>query len=349
MRAAVYHGAHDIRIKDLPDPVAGDGEVLLRVRRSGICGTDATEWSKGPLVFPVDRPHPITGHCGPMIIGHEFVAEIEHARPGGRFRTGDLVACGAGVWCGGCDRCREGRTNLCRRYYTIGLDTAGGMAELVVAPEQTLARVPDEMGLDAAGLAQPMAVGLHAARRAGVRNGDKVVLIGGGAIGSFVLTALKTMAEVDITVVDFPGARLDRAIRLGAAQVVRPDVEVIDVLQQLGGPADIVIEASGAPGQLDKAVSLVRVGGTVLQVGLPGMPQEVNIHPLVMQEISILSTLAHVCDRDLDQAIEILHSTDVAQELLDSVHPLDDLAEQLDRLAGGEVEGKVLFDPGLIR
>jgi (R,R)-butanediol dehydrogenase / meso-butanediol dehydrogenase / diacetyl reductase len=349
MRAAVYHGIHDVRLTDLPDPKPGTGEVLLRVRRSGICGTDATEWSKGPLTFPVDRAHPITGHVGPMVMGHEFVAEVEQAIPGGRFRVGDLVACGAGVWCGDCDRCREGRTNLCRRYYTLGLNTAGGMAELVVAPEMTLARVPDGVSLDAAGLAQPMAVGLHAARRAGVREGNKVVLIGAGAIGSFLLVGLQTIARADITVIDFPGARLDRALRLGADRVFQAGADVADVRHKLGGPADIVIEASGAPGQLDKAVSLVRRGGTVLQVGLPGTPQQVNIHPVVMQEISIITTLAHVCDDDLAPALEILNSTDVAEELLDSVRPLDDVPDQLERLAAGGLEGKVLFDPALTR
>jgi (R,R)-butanediol dehydrogenase/meso-butanediol dehydrogenase/diacetyl reductase len=345
MRAAVYHGAHDVRISDVPEPEPASGEALLRVRRSGMCGTDATEWSKGPLTFPVNRRHPVTGHLGPMVIGHEFVGEVERAAPGGRFQVGDLVACGAGVWCGECDRCLEGRTNICRRYYTLGLNTAGGLAELVAAPEKALVPVPDELSLDHAGLAQPMAVGLHAARRAGIRDGDTVVLIGAGAIGSFLLTAARSMAEAEVTVIDFPGARLDRALRLGATRVVAAGAD--DVLERIGGRADVVIEASGAPGQLDKAVSLVRPGGTVLQVGLPGTPQQVDIHPVVMQEISVLTTLAHVCEADLAPALAVLSSTPVAHELVDSVRPLDDVADQLERLARGELEGKVLFDPAL--
>jgi (R,R)-butanediol dehydrogenase/meso-butanediol dehydrogenase/diacetyl reductase len=347
MRAAVYHGAHDVRISDVPEPTPRSGEVVHRVRRSGMCGTDATEWAKGPLTFPVDRRHPVTGHQGPMVIGHEFVGVVEQAVPGGRYAEGELVACGAGVWCGECDRCREGRTNICRRYYTLGLNTAGGLAELVAAPERSLVPVPDDLSLDHAGLAQPMAVGLHAARRAGVRDGDRVVLIGAGAIGSFLLTGARSMAEAEVTVVDFPGSRLDRALRLGATRVVGADVDAEDIVEQIGGEADVVIEASGAAGQLDKAVSLVRPGGTVLQVGLPGTPQMVDIHPVVMQEISVLTTLAHVCEADLAPALDVLSRTRVAHELLDSVHPLDDVAEQLDRLAGGEIEGKVLFDPAL--
>jgi (R,R)-butanediol dehydrogenase / meso-butanediol dehydrogenase / diacetyl reductase len=345
MRAAVYHGDHDVRITDVVEPEQGDGEVLLRVLRSGMCGTDATEWKSGPRTFPVDRVHPVTGHTGPMIMGHEFVGEVLRSTPGGRYSIGDVVASGAGVSCGTCDRCREGRTNVCRRYYTLGLNTAGGLAELVTVPETTLAPVPDELSIDAAGLAQPMAVGLHAARRSGVGDGDRVVLIGAGAIGTFVLTALRSLADVDVTVIDLPGSRLERATRLGATRVVEAGLVASEVRELLGGPADLAIEASGAPGQLDKAVSLLRPAGSVLQVGIPGTPQQVDVHPIVMQEISVLTTLAHVCGVDLAPALEILAATDVAAELLDSVHPLDDVPAQLERLATGGLEGKVLFDP----
>ncbi len=199
-------------------PERRPGEVLLRVLRSGMCGTDATEWKAGPLTFPVDRVHPVTGSTGPMIFGHEFIGEVVEVGTDAAFRTGAVVASGAGVWCGACDRCREGRTNLCRRYYTLGLNTAGGLAEYVAVPEITLVAGPDGLDLDAAGLAQPLAVGLHAARRSGARDGDRVVLIGAGAIGTFVLTGLRHLADVDMTVVDFPGHRLDRAARLGATR-----------------------------------------------------------------------------------------------------------------------------------
>jgi (R,R)-butanediol dehydrogenase/meso-butanediol dehydrogenase/diacetyl reductase len=348
MRAAVYHGAHDIRVEDVATPVPGDGELLLRVLRTGMCGTDATEWKAGPRTFPVTAPHPVTGHSGPFVLGHEFVGEVVEPAPGGRYRVGDLLACGAGVSCGRCDRCQEGRTNLCRHYYTLGLNAPGGMAELVAVPESTLVPVPEGLSVDHAGLAQPLAVGLHAARRSGARTGDRVVLIGAGAIGCFALTGLRHLVDVDVTVIDFPGPRLERALRLGADRVVEAgDDAAAQVLEALGGGADVVIEASGAPGQLAHAVSLVRNGGTILQVGIPARPQEVDLHPLVFREISVQTTLAHVCGTDLAPALEILATTGLGEELLDSVRPLEDLPSQLDRLVAGELEGKVLFDPTL--
>ncbi|GAB2756864.1 zinc-dependent alcohol dehydrogenase [Sinomonas soli] len=349
MKAAVIYGDHDVRIEDRPVPERAKGEVLLRVLRTGMCGTDATEWKAGPLAFPLSRPHRVTGHQGPMIFGHEFVGEVVEADPSSPWVPGDVVACGAGVSCGECDRCLEGRTNLCRRYYTLGLSTHGGMAEYVSSPERILVPVPEDLPLDAAGLAQPLAVGLHAGRRSGVRDGDRVILIGAGAIGSFVLTAVRSLAGIDLTVIDFPGERLERARRLGATRVVEAGPTAVDTVAEAigGGGADVVIEASGAPGQLNTAISMVRDGGTILQVGLPAKQQEADIHSLVMREITVQTTLAHVCGEDLAPALEILRSTNLAEELLDSVRPLDEVAEQLERLATGQLEGKVLFDPSL--
>lgn len=346
MRAAVYAGAHDVRIEEVPRPDRSDGQVVLRVLRSGMCGTDATEWKAGPLTFPVNRVHPVTGQTGPMVFGHEFIGEIVEPLPGGSHPAGALVASGAGVWCGECDRCLEGRTNLCRRYFTHGLNAPGGLAEYVAVAEKTLVPIPDDLSLDAAGLAQPLAVGLHAARRSGVTDGDRVVLIGAGAIGTFVLTGVLHLANAEVTVVDFPGHRLERAARLGASQVEPVGDDLVDrILSRIPGGADVVIEASGAPGQLATAIRAVRDGGTILQVGLPAQPPEVDVHALVMREITVRTTLAHVCDTDLAPALEILRTTSLADELLDSVHPLEDIAEQLDRLATGGLEGKVLFDP----
>jgi (R,R)-butanediol dehydrogenase/meso-butanediol dehydrogenase/diacetyl reductase len=349
VRAAVYHGPHDVRIEDVPIPSPEAGQVLVKVLRSGMCGTDATDWKAGPKTFPVHRRHPVTGHEGPLVFGHEFIGEVVAQGEGASTPVGAVVASGAGVSCGSCDRCRQGRTNLCRSYYTLGLNTAGGMAEYVAVPESTLVPLPEGLSLDAAGLAQPLAVGLHAARRSGARDGDKVVLIGAGAIGTFVLTGLRSLADVDLTVVDFPGPRLDRARRLGATRCVEagPDAPA-RVAEAVGAPgADVVIEASGAPGQLDVAIGLARPGGTVLQVGLPAQPQEIDVWSLVMQEKTIQTTLAHVCGEDLAPALDILATTRLAEELVEGVHPLDALAEQLDRLASGQVEGKILFDPTL--
>lgn len=349
MKAAVYYGAHDVRIEERPTPERGDGQVLLRVLRSGMCGTDATEWRSGPHLFAVDRPHPVSGHVGPLILGHEFIGEVVETGSGSAFAVGDRVAAGAGVWCGDCPRCLEGRTNLCWKYTTLGLNVDGGMAEFVAASEKMLARLPDGLALDLAGLAQPLAVGLHATRRAGVVDGDRVVVIGAGAIGTFVIAGLRSLAAAEVTVIDLPGPRLDRALRVGATRVIPAGASVVaDVLAAVGARgADVVIEASGAAGQLANAIRMVRSGGTILQVGLPANPPEVDVHALVIREITIRTSNAHVFAQDLAPALHLLATTNLGREMFESVYPLDDIAAQLERLATGQLQGKVLFDPSL--
>lgn len=349
MTAAVYHGRGDVRVESRPVPVATEGQALLRVLRSGICGTDATEWKSGPIIFPLDTPHPHSGHVGPLVIGHEFVGEIVDL-PGGPvdgLAVGSHVASGAGVSCGRCRRCLQGRTNLCERYATYGLNIDGGLAEYVAVEVSTLVAIPEGCQLDHAGLAQPLAVGLHAARRSRVVDGDRVVLFGAGSIGTFILAGLVSIADADVTVVDFAGERLDRATRLGAARVVAVSEEVDDDLRAVLGAtgADVVIEATGAPGQLGAALRHVRPGGTILQVGLPSAHQDLDVHRLVMNEVSIETTLAHVCAEDLAPSLDILARTNLGAELVESVHGLSEVPAQLARLAAGEIRGKVLFDP----
>lgn len=349
MRAAVYYGRGDVRVESVPMPVVAEGQALVKVLRSGICGTDATEYKYGPIMFPIDTPHPKSGHHGPLIIGHEFVGEIVDL-PGGPvdgLSVGAHVASGAGVACGTCQRCQQGRTNLCERYVTHGLNVDGGLAEYVAVATSTLVRIPDDCALDDAGVAQPLAVGLHAARRSQVSDGDRVVLFGAGAIGTFILAGLISLAEADITVVDFAGERLDRALRLGATRAVPVDDGLQDALRAIVGPngADVVIEATGAPGQLDLCLRLVRQGGTILEVGLPSKPQELDVHKLVLSEVTLATTVAHVCSDDLAPSLEILTRTDLGDELVEAVFGLDEVPTQLARLAAGEIRGKVLFDP----
>lgn len=350
MKAAVYHASGDVRIEqyDVPTPVTG--EVLLKVLRSGMCGTDASEYKAGPKMFPTQTKHPISGHHGPLILGHEFIGEVVAITDGaGGFKVGDTVASGAGISCGQCKRCKEMRTNLCEKYVTLGLNRDGGMAEFVAVPTSTLVMVPKGLDLDAAGIAQPLAVGLHAARRAGVKKGDKVLLIGAGAIGTFVLAGLKHLYDVDVTVLDFGGARLERALRLGADKTVEVGDNAEAQIKSIFGDAgiDVVIEASGAPGQLPFAIKLVKRGGNILQVGLPSTQPELDVYKIVLSEISIHTTLAHVCDQDLAPALEILGTTSLAEELIEGIYPLKEISAQLELLGAGKIQGKVLFDPSL--
>jgi (R,R)-butanediol dehydrogenase / meso-butanediol dehydrogenase / diacetyl reductase len=350
MRAARYHGPGDVRIESVPVPVPGPGEVLVRVLRSGICGTDASEYQHGPIMVPLRSPHPGSGHQGPITIGHEFTGTVVEGGPGTEHLTGRRVATGAGVSCGTCRWCRRGRTNLCAAYWTLGLNADGGMAEYALVPAATCVAVPDGCGDDSAGLAQPLAVGLHAARRAGVREGDTVVLVGAGAIGSFTLYGLaRAHRPGRVIVLDVDRERLAAAERLAAVETHdvggQDPVALVRKLTDAIG-ADVVIEATGADGAAQRALLMAARGGRVLSVGLPRGPQPLELAEATLREVDLSTTVAHVCAEDMPEALDLLTDGALAGLTLDRVIGLDALVpEGLDALVRRRLRGKVLVDP----
>lgn len=347
MLAAVLHAPHDLRVEDRPDPVAAGNDVVIQVAYNGLCGTDATEYTKGPMMVPLTVRHPGSGHQGPTILGHEFVGTVVGTTASTSSWLGRRVASGAGVSCGTCAWCNRGRTNLCSQYYTLGLSTHGGLAEFVATPVATLRGIPDGMAdLDAA-LAQPLAVGLHGVSRAGVRPGDHVVVMGAGAIGSFILAGLAGH-DGRVTALDVDAGRLEVATKLGATDthLIAGDLSPSDARDLLDGGADVVIESSGVPGAAARACAMAIRGGTVLLVGLTKAPQTLDLADLVLREVDLRTTVAHVCDQDLPTALDLLSSRALSAVLLDRVVPLKGVVESgFDPLCTGQAHGKILVDP----
>ena len=215
MKAGVLYRPHDLRVEDRPDPACGADDVVLEVTLNGLCGTDATEFSKGPMMVPLTTPHPACGHVGPTILGHEFIGVVVEAGANARHLLGKRVACGAGISCGSCRWCRAGRTNLCDGYYTLGLSTHGGLAEFVRAPARICLEIPAGCADNDAALAQPLAVAIHAVRRSGIQPGQTVALLGAGAIGSFILSALDGH-DGPVIALDIDDARLSVAASAGS-------------------------------------------------------------------------------------------------------------------------------------
>lgn len=350
MRAAVYYGERDVRIEDRARPRPATGELLVRVSLCGICGTDAGEFAHGPRLFPLEARHPASGHLGPMTMGHEFVGRVEEIGAGvGEDWLGRRVASGAGVSCGSCAWCVAGRTNLCASYWTVGLNADGGLAEYVRVPAATCVVIADDCKDEAAALAQPLAVGLHAARRTKVQPSDAVVLIGAGAIGSFVVAALSATAPRALIAIDVDRSRLDSARALGASHVVDArSADIKDVVAELtdGRGADVVIEATGASGGAQRAIDLAARGGRMLQLGLPPEPQPLDLAAMTLREIDIRTSAAHVCAQDLPAALDLLTTRGIASLLLDRVVPLERVvSDGLEAMLGGTARGKILVDP----
>lgn len=352
MKAAVFYGKRDVRLEMMPDPTApGPGEVILKVSACSICGTDMSEYLHGPLMVPLHEPHLASGHVGPTIIGHEFTGCIVAVGEGVKFSEGTRVVPGAGNWCNSCRWCVAGRPNLCERYFVYGLHAHGGLATYVKVPARMCYTVPDGCPDEWAAIAQPCAIGLHAARRSGAVQGDTVVLIGVGGIGSFLLAALRDIGVAKIIALDVDENRLRAASRLGASVTIKilasaGSLEAKSAIGDLtsGQGADVVVEASGAPSAFPLALALVRRGGRILQVGLPGEETLLSLRQMVVPEIDLVTTNGHVCTTDLPQALALLTTTDLARAVIDRTIPFDALVEDgLLALAEGRARGKIVI------
>jgi (R,R)-butanediol dehydrogenase/meso-butanediol dehydrogenase/diacetyl reductase len=349
MRAAVFHGNRDLRVEEVPEPIAGPGDLLLRVTAAGICGTDAAEYSGGPRMFPIVEPDPRTSHVGPMIPGHEIAGLVEAVGEDVRgFTPGALVATGAGISCGACARCREGRTNLCERYATVGLQRHGGLAQFVAVPAATCLAAPEGLTPDAAALGQPMAIGVHSMRQGSPRSGELALVIGVGGIGAFLTYALSANG-VRTVAADLDDDRLAIARALGAEVTLgRRDVPIADVVRERVGDPDVVYEVTGSAAGLEAALGAVRPGGRVVAVGLHERLREIDLRSLTLRELSIHGTNAHVVGADLPEALRLLAGrgdpwSDVAPTALSLDRLVPDGLEPL--AEGRSTRIKTLVDP----
>lgn len=185
MRAAVWHGRHDIRVEDVPLPAEPPpGWVQIRVHWCGICGSDLHEYLAGPVFIPVEAPHPLTGLKDQCILGHEFSGEIVRLGNGvTSFAVGQAVAADACQHCGTCYYCRHGLYNICENLAFTGLMNNGAFAEYVNVPANLLYALPAGFPSEAGALIEPLAVGMHAVKKAGSLLGQNVVVVGAGTIG----------------------------------------------------------------------------------------------------------------------------------------------------------------------
>ncbi|HEY3614448.1 MAG TPA: alcohol dehydrogenase catalytic domain-containing protein [Gaiellales bacterium] len=332
----------------MPEPAEPTGaDVVLEVSRAAICGTDAAEFTHAPKFFPIASPHPHSGHRGPTIMGHEFTGRVLAAGPDAGLALGARVVSGAGVWCGRCEWCLRGRTNLCARYYTLGLHAHGGLAPYVATPAALCRPVPDTCSDDAAAMAQPLAVALHALRRSGALPGQSVAIIGAGGIGSFLVGAAAASGAGELIAVDIDDARLANARALGASHTVNAaHTDAADAIREITGEgADVVLEASGTARGPGTAIAAAKRGGTVLIVGLQAEPVALDLFSAAVREVDIKTTLAHVCDEDLAAAVQMLDETEFAHVAFGDLIALSEIVPRgLVPLAEGSAGGKLVVD-----
>jgi threonine dehydrogenase-like Zn-dependent dehydrogenase len=348
VKAAVFHGAGDVRIEDVPrpGPLAPDA-VRLAIQHAAICGSDAAEFRAGPHAIPLTVAHPANGHVGPTTIGHEFVGTVvEVGRDVDPTLLGRRAVSGAGVWCETCRYCRRGRPNLCEQYYTLGLQADGGLAEEVVAPVRTCVPVPDGVATELAAIAQPLAVALHALSRGGPGEGATVAIFGVGGVGALAVAGACARGAANVIAVDVDPARLATATALGATHaLVAADPDLVAQVRAVAGGdgPEIVLEASGRQRALDAAIAACGRGGRIVAVGVHADPPSVDLRSLTHRELELVGTVAHVCDRDLVEAMALLDGYAPLRDLARRVIELDDVvADGLEPLSAGEAGAKII-------
>jgi len=298
MRAAVYHGQKDVRIEDVEPGVVGPAQVRVDVETCGICGTDLHEYAAGPIFIPGDDPHPVSGEQLPVTMGHEFSGVVSEVGEGvTSLAEGDAVAINPILCCGECRQCVEGNYHICDSIGFVGLSGGGGgFSESVVVDEHQAVPLVEGVPIEHGALVEPLAVGLHAVRRAGVQAGDSVAVFGSGPIGLSVIQSARAAGAGEIIVSEPRPARRELATQSGATTLVDPtETDAVEAVRdRTGGGADQTFEVAGIETTYKQSIQATRPRGTTTIVSI--FEEEASSHPidLVLGERTITGTLAYL-------------------------------------------------------
>jgi len=304
-------GPGHLKVMDIPEPVPGAGQVLLKVESAGICGTDL-HIQHGR--FPKVRP--------PVTLGHEFSGQVTAVGTGVKnWVSGDRVAVETEAFsCGECRYCRSGLTNLCFQRLAYGYSVDGGFASFVTVRETALHRLPDSVSFQEGALCELLAVAVHGVlERARIRNDDWVLITGPGPIGLMVLQVARSEgARVIISGTEMDEERLQQAASVGADHVVeigsQGTLERIGVLT--GGPGvQTAFECSGSKGAMNDCIKSVMTRGQIVQVGLFGSPVEIDLDPVALKEITVSGAFAHN-NISWKKAIDLLENNSINMKSL---------------------------------
>jgi L-iditol 2-dehydrogenase len=321
-----------LEIADLPDPIPGQGEVLVNVAACGICGSDV---------------HGYDGSSGrripPIVMGHEAAGTIAALGAGvSGFAEGDRVTFDSTIFCGACSNCRRGDVNLCDYRQVLGVSCAefrraGAFAEYVAVPSRILYRLPESLSFAEAAMLEAVSVALHGVSFAQVSADSTALVLGAGMIGLLTLQGLRAAGCSRIFVADLDKTRLQLAQDAGATAVLSPDVDLVEQVMQLTGGAgvDTAIEAVGRNETVKASIESVRKGGTVVLVGNILPEVTLPLQKVVTRQIRLQGSCASSGEYPL--AIELLASGAIqVKPFITAVAPLEEGPRWFERLYARE-------------
>jgi (R,R)-butanediol dehydrogenase/meso-butanediol dehydrogenase/diacetyl reductase len=333
MKAAVCYGSDQpFVIEDRPDPVPGPDDIVIRVRRCGVCGSELHLNDGPPRAFP-----------GGFVIGHEFTGEIvEIGTAVTGFRKGDRVAAVPVKGCGRCEACHQGNYILCPQAVPL----MGGFAEYMTVPASVAVKLPDNLSFADGALIEPLTVSLYGVRVSRIQPGDRVLVLGAGTIALGVIYWARRLGADRIVAMSRSDRRAEMALAMGAdAFVAYGDSELDEAVEALGGPADVVYECVGSPGFLSKSVQHARLYGQVISLGFCMSPDQI-----VPSQVSIKGvTLQFPAGYSLNDFRYVAHAMNAGhvdpKMMISSVIPLDAFPDMFARLQGPNNETKVHVAP----
>lgn len=278
MRAVTFQGLHQkLANETLPDPTPGAGDVVVKVGRCGICGSD--------LHMTED---PAYGCKHGDVLGHEFAGEVVGmGKDVTGLKTGELVSVIPLKSCGNCEHCRKGQVQWCTGFGLQG----GGYAEYAVTKPNQCVKLGADVSLADGAIIEPIAVALHGVNLSGMKTGDRVLVLGAGPIGLAVAFWARRLGAARVAVQDISTFQETRALDMGADHfVVDPADPVGSAERALGGKADIVFECVGLPGLIAQAVDQVKPQGTILLLGLCTKPDTFNSFAMLSKEVKLVTS-----------------------------------------------------------
>jgi L-iditol 2-dehydrogenase len=338
MKQAVMTQPGVIEFRQIPRPQAAPGEVLIQVRRIGVCGSD---------IHVYHGLHPYTPY--PVVQGHEVsgvVAELGAGVTG--LAVNDTVTFTPQVTCGTCYPCTHGMEHICESLKVMGFQTDGAAQEFFPVAAEKIIKLPAGISLDQAALTEPVAVGVHAIRRAGGVEGLNVLVLGAGTIGNLLAQSARALGARQVMVTDLSPYKLERARACGFDCVINPQQSDLgqSILDCFGPErADLIFECVGVEATISQAVELARKGTTIVVVGVFGKKPQVDLGLVQDRELTLKGTLMYQKE-DFEQAVALMAAGKLhLDELVSAHYPFERyLAAYKDIEAAGGKSMKVMVD-----
>ena len=327
MQAYVLHGIEDLKLEKRPTPQLGPRDVMIDIKRVGICGSDIHYY----LHYKIGQFIPQK----PLVLGHEFSGDVTAVGAEvNKVAVGDRVTAEPSIECRQCRYCRSGRYNLCENLKFIGTAATiphidGAFGEQIVVPESHCHRLDDRLNYGAGALVEPLAVGAHAVMRAGALAGSRVLITGGGTIGQMVLAMARVMGATDITMADIDSQARRFSLEHGAVAAFDPRDESTAAEHTAQG-FDVAFEASGSPPALSFAYTAAARGARIVQIGTQPPELSLPANLVMSKELTVLGSFryAHV----FPLVLELMATGRIeVGELISAVYPYGKMQEAMER------------------